>query len=127
MLKSPEKFVDSQTPGQLFKTHPLFKGKSIAARPNERIMVDLIDYTQQPPGRFKYIMLAIDVFSRHVWGEAMASKTGAAIAETFKTLPAGIGPMMELNGDIEFEQSAPLQTYLRGKTSCSAPKRTSTT
>ena len=114
-LKSLEKFVDSQTPGQLFKKHPLFKGKSIATRPNERIMVDLIDYTQQPAGRFKYIMLAIDVFSRHVWGKAMASKTGAAIAETFKTLAADIGEMKELNGDIEFEQSAPLQTYLRGK------------
>ena len=91
-LKSLEKFVDSQTPGQLFKKHPLFKGKSIAARPNERIMVDLIDYTQQPAGRFKYIMLAIDVFSRHVWGEAMASKTGAAVAETFKALAADVGP-----------------------------------
>ena len=72
-------------------------------------------------------MLAIDVFSRHVWGKAMASKTGAAIAETFKALAADIGEMKELNGDIEFEQSAPLQTYLRGKTACSAPKRTSMT
>ena len=111
-LKTLDKFVDSQTPGQLFKKHPLFKGKSVASRAGERIMADLIDYTQQPAGRFQYVMLAIDVFSRHVWGKPMATKTGVAITETFKALAADIGPMKQVNGDVEFEQSRPLQTWL---------------
>ena len=75
-------------------------------------MVDLIVYTQQPAGRFQYIMLAIDVFSRHVWGKPMVSNTGVALADTFKTLAADIGPIKELNGDGEFEQARPLQTWL---------------
>ena len=111
-LKSLEKFVDSQTPGQLFKKHPLYEGKSVASRAGERIMVDLIVYTQQPAGRFQYIMLAIDVFSRHVWGKPMVSNTGVALAETFKALAAEIGPIKELNGDGECEQARPLQTWL---------------
>ena len=75
-------------------------------------MVDLIVYTQQPAGRFNYVMLAIDVFSRHVWGKPMVSNTGVALAETFKALAAEIGPMKEVNGDVEFEQARPLQTWL---------------
>ena len=42
----------------------------------------------------------------------MASKTGAATTETCKALAADIGPMKELNSDVEFEQSRPLQTWL---------------
>ena len=42
----------------------------------------------------------------------MVSNTGAALAETFKALAAEIGPIKELNGDGEFEQARPLQTWL---------------
>ena len=122
-LKSLEKFVDSQTPGQLFKKHPLYQGKSVASRAGERIMVDLIVYTQQPAGRFNYVMLAIDVFSRHVWGKPMVSNTGVDLAETFKTLAADIGPIKELNGDGEFEQARPLQTWLKNNNILFRPKK----
>ena len=74
-------------------------------------MVDLVDYTNQPAVRFNYSMLAIDVYNRFIWG-TMANKTGAAITETFKTLAADIGTIKEVNGDVEFEQSGPLQTWL---------------
>ena len=89
-------------------------------------MVDLIVYTQQPAGRFQYIMLAIDVFSRHVWGKPMVSNTGVALAETFKALAADIGPIRELNGDREFEQSRPLQSWLNNNNILFRAKRTST-
>ena len=42
----------------------------------------------------------------------MVSNTAVAIAETFKTIAADIGPMKELNGDGEFEQARPLQAWL---------------
>ena len=111
-LADVEKFVQSQTPTQLFKKHPLYQGKTVASRAGERIFVDLIDYTNQPSGNFKYVMLAIDVFSRHVWAKAMTAKTGAAITQTFKSLAADIGPMKELNADTEFEQTRALHTFL---------------
>ena len=61
-LADVEKFVQSQTPTQLFKKHPLYQGTTVASHAGERIFVDLIDYTNQPSGSFKYVMLAIDVF-----------------------------------------------------------------
>ena len=58
-------------------------------------------------------MLAIDVFSRHVWAKAMTAKTGASTTQTFKSIAAEIGPQMkELNADTEFEQTKALQTFL---------------
>ena len=104
----------------------MYKGKSVASRAGERIIVDLIVYTQQPAGRFQYIMLAIDVFSRHVWGKPMVSITGAALAETFKTLAADIGPTKEVNGDGEFEQPRPLQAWLHNNNIIFRARRTST-
>ena len=42
----------------------------------------------------------------------MTAKTGASITQTFKSLAADIGPMKEVNGDTEFEQTKALQTFL---------------
>mgnify|MGYP001492018990 CR=1 FL=1 len=111
-LADVEKFVQSQTPTQLFKKHPLYQGKTVASRAGERIFADIIDYTNQPSGSFKYVMLAIDVCSRHVWAKAMTAETGASITQTFKSLAADIGPMKEVDGDAEFEQTKALQTFL---------------
>ena len=90
----------------------MYQGKTVAARAGERIFVGLIDYTNQPRGSFTYVMLAIDVFSRHVWAKAMTAKTGASITQTFKSLAADIGPMKEVNADTEFEHTKALQTFL---------------
>ena len=84
----------------------------MASRVGGCIVVDIIDYTNQPSGSFKYVMLAMDVFSRHVWAKAMTANTGASITQTSKSLAADIGPMKEVNGDTEFEQTKALQTFL---------------
>ena len=60
-LADVQKFVDSQTPKQLFQKKPLHKGNVIASRANERWMLDLIDYTTMPDGAFKYVLMGIDV------------------------------------------------------------------
>ena len=61
-LADVQKFVDSQTPKQLFQKKPLHRGNVIASRANERWMLDLIDYTAMPDGAFKYVLMGIDVF-----------------------------------------------------------------
>ena len=57
-------------------------------------------------------MLAIDVFSRKAFAQAMQSKTAATITQTFKKLVVDIGDIKELNGDAEFAQAKSLQKYL---------------
>ena len=61
-LADVHKFVDSQTPTQLFQKKPLHRGNVIASRANERWMLDMIDYTAMPDGAFKYVLMGIDVF-----------------------------------------------------------------
>ena len=43
-IKDVEQFVKSQTPTQLFAKAPKYRGKIIASRPNERWVLDFIDF-----------------------------------------------------------------------------------
>ena len=54
-LKDVEAFVKSQTPTQLFAKAPTYRGKVVAARPNERWVIDAIDFTAEPSQDFNYI------------------------------------------------------------------------
>ena len=54
-LKDVEEFVKSQTPTQLFAKAPKYRGKIIASRPNDRWVMDFIDFTAEPSKDFKYI------------------------------------------------------------------------
>ena len=61
-IKDVETFVKSQTPTQLFAKAPKYRGKVIASRPNERWVVDFIDFSAEPSGEYKYILLVQDIF-----------------------------------------------------------------
>ena len=63
-LKDVGESVKSQTPTQRFATARKYRGKIIASRPNERWVIDFIDFTAEPSGQFKYIFLTQDIFSR---------------------------------------------------------------
>ena len=56
-LKDVEDIVKSQTPTQLFAKAPKYRGKIIASRPNERWVVDFVDFTAEPSGSYTYILL----------------------------------------------------------------------
>ena len=84
-LRDVDDFVKSQTAPQLFKKHPLYTGKTIATRSNERWFVDLIDYTNSPDGQFQYVLLAIDVFSRHVFARPLRDKKTGVVHESVQT------------------------------------------
>ena len=114
-LADVQKFVDAQTPKQLFQKKPLHRGNVIASRANERWMLDLIDYTTMPDGAFKYVLMGIDVFSRHVFAEATNDKVPATFIAVTKRLVATYGKPQEINADSEFEASKAYQTFLRNQ------------
>ena len=102
-LRDVEAFVKSQTPGQLFAKAPKYRGKIIASRPNERWVVDFIDYTAEPSGKFKYILLVHDIFSRKLWATAEEEKVASVAIERLRALIADHGKPAELNADGEFD------------------------
>ena len=54
-LEDVEEFVKSQAPTQLFAKAPKYRGKIIASRPNERWVIDFIDFPAERSGQFKYM------------------------------------------------------------------------
>ena len=61
LIKDVEAFIKSQTPTQLFAKAPTYRGKVIASRPNERWVVDFIDFSAEPIGEYKYVLLVQDM------------------------------------------------------------------
>ena len=51
-LKDVEDFIKSQTPTQLFAKAPKYRGKIVASHPNERWVMDFIDFVAEPSGNF---------------------------------------------------------------------------
>ena len=102
-LKDVEEFVKSQTPTQLFAKAPKYRGKIIASRPNERWVVDFIDFVAEPSGPFKYILLIQDIFSRKLWAKALEDKQMASVIQFLRSLFAEHGRCKELNADGEFD------------------------
>jgi transposase InsO family protein len=59
-----------------------------SAKPYDSIQVDLQDYTNKPSGRYRYIFVAIDIFSRYVWAFSLTSKTTASTTRALVKLLA---------------------------------------
>ena len=102
-LKDVESFVKSQTPTQLIAKAPKYRGKIIASRPNERWVVDFIDFVAEPSGNFKYILLVQDIFSRKLWSFAETEKNMTVVVQRLRALMADHGKPAEVNADGEFD------------------------
>ena len=85
-LKDVEEFVKSQTPTQLFAKAPKYRGKIISSRPNERWVMDFIDFVAEPSNQFKYILLVQDIFSRKLWATALEEKSMSNVIKTLRSL-----------------------------------------
>jgi transposase InsO family protein len=57
-----------------------------AAHPYESLQVDLIDFTNKPSRQYRYILVAIDVFSRYVWAFPLTGKNVAATTRALEKL-----------------------------------------
>ena len=102
-LKDVEAFVKSQTPTQLFAKAPKYRGKIIASRPNDRWVMDFIDFSAEPSGNFKYIFLIQDIFSRKLFATAFKDKNMTSVIEDLKAMFADHGKPSEINADGEFD------------------------
>ena len=102
-LKDVEDFVKSQTPTQLFAKAPKYRGKIIASRPNDRWVMDFIDFSAEASGEFKYIFLVQDIFSRKLWATAFADKSMSSVVEDLKALFSDYEKPQELSADGEFD------------------------
>ena len=102
-LKDVEAFVKSQTPTQLFAKAPKYQGKIVATRPNERWVIDFIDFTAEPSQNFKYIFLIQDIYSRKLWAKATEEKGSDDYIEVLESLFADTGKPTEINADGEFD------------------------
>ena len=98
-----DEFVKSQTPTQLFAKAPKYRGKIIASRPNDRWVMDFIDFSAEPSGELKYIFLVQDIFSRKLWATAFTDKSMSSVVEDLKALFSDYEKPQELNADGEFD------------------------
>ena len=91
-----------QTPTQLFAKAPTYRGKIIASRSNERWVVDFIDFTAEPSGSYKYILLVQGMFSRKLWVQALEDKDMTSAIQRLGNLFADEQKPAEINADGEF-------------------------
>ena len=86
-------FIDKQTVQQLHKQTPHSRNKQrriIASAPYEMFQIDLLDYknySQQNKG-FKYILIAVDIFTRQAFAAPLKNKSAAETLEGFKVIIA---------------------------------------
>ena len=102
-LSDVEAFVKAQTPTQLFAKGPKYRGHIISSRVNERWALDRIDFTAEPDGKNKYILLVQDIRSRKIWAKALAEKRPSDYIEAFKSIVRDAGRPKGLNFDGEFD------------------------
>ena len=105
-LNDVSAFAQSQTPTQLLAKAPKYRGKIVASRPNERWVIDFIDFTAEPSKDFKYICLVQDIFSRRLWATALEEKATDKYIDVLRTLFADVGKPKEINADGEFDGRA---------------------
>ena len=72
-------FAASQSRGQIFQGRLKSDGRITASRPNAIFQVDLIDYTKKSAEGSRYILAVVDVFSRKLGVEPIASKDPGSV------------------------------------------------
>ena len=79
-------FVRTQAAGQVFQGRIKSDGKVTAARENSVWQVDLIDYSKRNLTGDRYILTAVDVFSRKPAVEAIPNKQPSTVLEAFQKI-----------------------------------------
>ena len=93
----------------------LRNGHFSAADIDDRWMADLADLTAQPSGKFQYILVVLNVFSKQLWARPLQSKTPAVVTEAFKEVLQGERPPSRLDTDSGGEFTGPFLQFLEEK------------
>ena len=69
--REAQDFVAQQSNSQVLRARLPSDGKVTAAREDSRWQLDLLDFSKRrrQPGGHKYVLSAIDIYSRFVWTE----------------------------------------------------------
>lgn len=89
--KEVEEFVSKQSVTQLHKPVTNIKQKQkfiVCSRPFEMVQIDLLDYQKYATKNknFKYILIAVDIFSRFAYGVSIKSKEPKNVLDAFQSL-----------------------------------------
>ena len=74
----------------------------MAIKPNERWVIDFIDFSAEPSGEHKYIMLVQDIFYRKLWAAAMLENKASEYIEHINSMCIDYGQPQEIHADGEF-------------------------
>jgi len=86
--REAQDFVAQQSNSQVLQARLPSDGKVTAAREDSRWQLDLLDFSKRrrQPGGHKYVLTAIDVFSRFVWTEKLTDKTDAQTLGAYRRI-----------------------------------------
>ena len=84
--KEAQEFVNSRQESQVFRQKPQSDGRTAVRDKHDVMQVDLISLNQMPRQSFmnKFVLAAMDPFSRKIWLEPLQTKRPREVTEAFK-------------------------------------------
>ena len=84
--KEAQEFVNSRQESQVFRQKPQSDGRTAVRDKHDVMQVDLISLNQMPRQSFmnKFVLAAMDPFSRKIWLEPLQTKRSREVTEAFK-------------------------------------------
>ena len=111
--------VASKGVREIFRPTQRQQGSISARSPGAKVQIDLMDFTQhsiKENAGFRFVLIAIDVFTRKIYCEVMKNKLPQTTLTAWKKLEAKMGPMERVDSDNGGEYVL-LEKYLKEKTS----------
>ena len=102
-------FVSRQSSGQVFRGRIASDGKLVGGgREDQRWQIDLIDFSKKIAklnAQHKYVLVAVDLYNREAFTQAMPRKTAQATLEAFRKIIRKNGGAMpkEITADLGTE------------------------
>ena len=115
--REAQDFVRQQSSAQVLSARLPSDGKVTASREDSRMQLDLLDFSKRrtQPGGHKYVLTAIDIFSRYLWAEKLTDRTDAQVLTAYRKIISrnnNIHPL-EASFDLGREFGPTFQAYLQ--------------
>ena len=107
LRKMVEAYTKANQARQLLQRRPPWKPGHVAAEHrNDRWDIDVIDYSANPSGEFKYILFVQDIHTRKIFATALKNKKPETESQALAEMFEAHGVPRVMHGDAEFEQGA---------------------
>ena len=105
-------FVHTQSTAHVFQGRLRSDGRVTASRENEIFQADLIDYSKRTAEGHRFILTVVDVFSRRLWVEPLASKQPAEVVKALERILRSSGRPRQITTDMGAEFGKPFDELL---------------